>query len=142
MTEEEPETPAADDEQAQIQAQIVDLEEKWRVLTEANGAEIAAIAQMGATLGADSVTRARMDVFIGFIFARLGATSPEIRRLLMMQFEVEFEERIGSMLTQVKGEIRKAILSSGSAASKEDLAKMWRQQNGNRQGGPGGTFPG
>jgi hypothetical protein len=116
----------------QLQAQLASLRQK-------NQAGMAALARMGAQLDGVSVIALRVDTFIGFIFARMGTVSDEIRQTLVTLFEIEFEERMTESVKDVQAQIRKAMLASGGAASQQDLKKMWQaQQNGHSDGMPPG----
>jgi hypothetical protein len=122
-----------------LAAEIVQLQAKYQRLTAANTQEMAALAQMGAGIDPSGFNRLRLDMFISFIFARLGNTSAEVRELLTLQFEVTYEDTVLRQLKAAKGEVRKATMGLGAQVSKEQIEEMWRRQQGGN-GGPGGLI--
>jgi hypothetical protein len=122
-------------------AEISQLQERYQRLAEVNQREMMALAQMGAAVDPSSLNRMRLDMFISFIFARLGNTSDEVRQLLTLQFEVEYEDTVSTQLKNVKGEVRKAMMGLGAQVSEEQIKEMWRRQQGGNGGpGPGGLI--
>jgi hypothetical protein len=122
--------PSASELQA-VQSKLTDLEQ-------CNQAELTAIAQLGAQIDPGSLTLIRVNTFVSFVFQRLGTSSPEIRQMLTLLFETEYQEQIAETLKDVKTEVRKQMLAAGPPPSKEQLKEMWRRRQGNGHGSPFG----
>lgn len=122
---------------AQVQAQLDEAEPELKRLREANDQEMMSIAQLGGIINPDSMLKIRLDVFIEFVFTRLGNATPEIQRLLAVMFETAYEEKMAESLNGVKGEIRKAMLGAGSAVPQGDIERMWKAQQTHRKNGDG-----
>jgi hypothetical protein len=140
-SQEEPLTPeqVAERMAADIKAQ----ELKMKRLRQHNEAELKAIGQMGIELDASAIAVIRLDTFIKFIFARLGNASPELRQMLTLLFETEYQEAVSESLKDVKSEVRKAMIGAAGNATKEQLQQMFQQQNGHGGllGPRGGQMP-
>jgi hypothetical protein len=96
-----------------------------------NESEISALAKMGAELDVGALNLIRVNTLVTFIFQRLGATSPEVRKMLTLLFEIEYQEAISEAFNDVKAEVRKAMLGAAGGASGDQIARMWqRMQNG------------
>jgi hypothetical protein len=102
-----------------------------------NNSEIAALAKMGAELDVGALTLIRVNTFIEFVFERLGTSSPEVRRMLTLLFETEYQEAVSKAFNDVKAEVRKAMIGSAGGASAQQMQQMWqRQQNGHGETPP------
>jgi hypothetical protein len=123
--------PSASELQA-VQSKLTDLEQ-------CNQAELTAIAQLGAQIDPGSLTLIRVNTFVSFVFQRLGTSSPEIRQMLTLLFETEYQEQIAETLKDVKTEVRKQMLTAGPPPSREQLKEMRRRQQGNGHGSPFGS---
>lgn len=137
MTDEPQESKVLTQEE-QIQAQLAEAEPALERLRADNEQEVFAIAQLGGMVGPEAFNRIRLDMFIEFVFQRLGNVPPDVQRLLAVMFETEFETKMGETLREVKGEVRKAQLGAGSGLTESDLKAMWAQQNGGKKNGNGG----
>jgi beta-xylosidase len=123
-------------------ADIAELEAKHAQLAWQNVQEVEAIAQFGVMVDPSSINRLRIDTFIAYVFRRMGNVNEDIRKILTWQFEIDFEEKFGEQLKEVKGEARKAVLGMGGQVSPEQMQKMWGNGNGHGEPGPGGLFRG
>lgn len=118
----------------QLKKQLASLQQSH----EAGGA---ALERMGVQVDPASLYSIRLDTFIAFIFARMGSVSPEIRETLSVLYEIDYETAVIGSLKDVQGEIRKAMLGSAGGASKQDMMRMWQQEQRNGHG-PAGAPPG
>jgi hypothetical protein len=123
--------------------ELKETEARLQSLEQHNNSEIAALGKMGAELDVGAMTLIRVNAFIEFVFQRLGATSPEIRQMLTLLFEIKYQEAVSEAFDQVKAEVRKAMLGSAGGASKQQMQQMWnRMQNGHGETPPGFPPPG
>jgi hypothetical protein len=122
-----------------LESEVSQLERRWQDLTKANQRELMSLAQMGAALDPGFLNRMRLDMFIAFIFTRMGNVPEEVRKLLTWQFEVEFEATVAERLKDAKSEVRKAMLTQGIGNNipEGQLQKLWQEQ----QKGNGGSSP-
>lgn len=109
-------------------SEIQALQERVAALSRENVKDAQAIGQMGAAIDPSALMQVRLNTFIDFIFSRLGNTSPEVRQLLSLGFEEQFEQRIHEVLDDVKGQVRRAQLSAGGQLDKDQLAQLARVQ--------------
>jgi hypothetical protein len=122
---------------------LKELQGRLSSLEQRNQAGMESIGQMGAQLDPASLMFIRLNSFIGFVFQRLGSSSPEIRQILTTLFEIEYQERLAETLAEVRAEVRKASLGVGGSMSMKDMKRMWReQQNGKGQPIPPGLIGG
>lgn len=129
------------DNPPEIEEMLVSAEAKCTELHAANERQVMAIAQMGAMIGPEMQLRIRLDTFIAFMFDRAGANlTPEIRKLMVWQFETAFEEHVHDALDEVQSEVRKAMMGAAGSLSEKDIRQMWdwQQHNGHGGGGPRG----
>lgn len=127
-------------EESEVVQQLAVAEPALAEIRAANEQEILAMAQLGAMVNPESLTKVRLDAFIEFVFMRLGNVPPEVQKLLAVMFETEFEEKVAVALKEVKGDVRKAMLAQGSGASQADLKRMHQAER--RNGNGGGLFKG
>lgn len=109
-------------------------------LAESNKRDLDSIRKMGANIDPGMFLQIRINTFIQFVLTRLGNASDEIRQLLLLEFEANFERNIGEQLKFVKGEVRKASMGVGAALSPEQIRQMARTDptlgpNGGRRPG-------
>lgn len=135
------EHPYEEQQQREMAEQIRQLTAEKERLEKSNEQAALAVGMLGAQVDPSSMVRMRLDAFIDFIFARMGNTSDEIRKILSLQFEIEYNSQAAEALESVKAEVRKAQLGAGAGLSQDDLKKMFGG-NGNGQNGPGGLFRG
>jgi hypothetical protein len=129
------EHPYEEQQQREMAEQIRQLTTERERLEKSNEQAAVAVGLLGAQVDPASLVRMRLDAFIDFIFARMGNTSDEIRKVLSLQFEIEYNSQVAAALESVKAEVRKAQLGAGAGLSQDDLKKMF----GNGHGpGPGG----
>jgi hypothetical protein len=107
-------------------------------LAEGNQKDLAAIRQMGANVDPALFLQLRINTFIQFVLTRLGNATEEIRQLLLLEFEANFERACSEQLQFIKGEVRKASMGLGAALSPEQIRQMAKMDPGlGRPNGPG-----
>lgn len=122
-----------------LQPEIDQAQAQWMELTKNNVREMQSLAQMGAGIDPSYLIRMRLDMFISFIFARMGGTPDDVRTLLTLQFEVGYESAVAEQFRTAKSEIRKATMGLGANVSQDQIKTMWQKmQRGNGGPPPGG----
>jgi hypothetical protein len=106
---------------------------RFEQLKRSNQEQLTAIAELGAELDPAVVSRLRIDTLVGFIFARLN-TNPNVRQMLEVLFEIQFQENMAEMLKSVKSDVRKATLGLGASVPVSQWEEIWRRE---QQGGNG-----
>lgn len=118
--------------------EISALRKQHEALSEKNLGVLRAIGTLGAQIDPSMVASTRLNVFIGYIFSRLGNTSPELRQVLQLGFEVEFEQAMHDQLSEIQRQVRHAQLTGGGVTMDQIKDLMARKSNGKPNAGPPG----
>ncbi len=122
-----------------LAVQVKVAQAKLDSLQQRNNAELENLGGMGVQLDPSAINTIRLNAFVDFVFARLNS-SQDVRQLLSLQFEVDYQEKMTETIKTIRSEVRKAMLGSGGQASEQQLRQMWqRSQNGHLPPGFGGN---
>jgi hypothetical protein len=98
------------------------------------------LAQLGGMVNPLSLLELRLNVFLGFMIEMM---PQEQRSFQALQFEIRFQTTMKTMISQSKGEIRKANLGVGGQLTPEQIAQMAKaaEQATRARGNGGGGLP-